>query len=302
MTQRKLVRQGKATLTLSLPADWAHKHHLKEGDEVSIAEVGESLEVSTEKKFLSQKGQIDISGQDEGFVWRQFMGLYQAGVDEIIVTHKNQLPLLSKIANQFIGYAITNQSKDKVIITDLGGLKEMEFLTIFRRLYYLMLDALNTCERFLQDGKVNEELDTINITVNQFTDYCLRYLNKRGLADAKKTSTFSQIVSDLEVLVDVVVSLGKTIPEMTKQQRAISLEKHRRMVAFVRGFYDQIFKFELFELSKLYVDIKKFDQEIHRSKNLPYEHFYLQIISLIKNSTSQMILLHTEKYLSSEKI
>lgn len=295
--QRKLVRQGKATLTLSLPAPWIKKQHLREGDEVDVVEVGDSLEINTEKKILMQKIKLDISDQEDGYVWREFMGLYRSGADEIIVTHKNQLPLLTKIANQFIGYAITNQTKDKVTITDLGGLREVEFTSIFRRLYYLMLDALNTCELFLQEGKITDELELLNITVNQFTDYCLRYLTKRGLADPRKVSTFSQMISDMEVIVDVILLLSNSIPSMSTRERNSILKKHKQIDGFIRGFYEQIFKFDKKELNFLYIRIKKLALELSGTKLKSYEYYYLHLVSILKNSTSHVILLHSEEYL-----
>lgn len=301
--QRKLVRQGQASLTISLPAEWVKKHQLREGQELSIAEVGEALELSTQKKLQEKKARLNIQGQDDSFIWREFMGLYRAGFDEILVIHKDQLPLLTKIANQFIGYAITNQSKDnlgkdRVIITDLGGLRELEFAPLFRRLYYLLLDALAVNERFLQEGKINQDLELLNITVNQFSDYCLRYLNKRGLGEPLKTTVYSQLVSEMEVVVDVLLRLSKEIPllKAKEKERKAILEIHRCFTALLRGFYEQLFKFEGEELAASYKRIYQLGQEISSLKNSSCQYHYLHLISLLKNATSQIIVLQAGVY------
>jgi len=47
---RKLVKQGPATMTVSIPKDWIDRFHLRNGDEVNIEEKETKLIISSSKK------------------------------------------------------------------------------------------------------------------------------------------------------------------------------------------------------------------------------------------------------------
>ena len=47
--KRKLVSQGRATLTISLPSKWLKTFGLKAGDDIDIEEKGADLIVKTER-------------------------------------------------------------------------------------------------------------------------------------------------------------------------------------------------------------------------------------------------------------
>ena len=47
--KRKVVKQGAATLTISLPSKWTKKFELKNGDEINLNEKGDALIVTNSK-------------------------------------------------------------------------------------------------------------------------------------------------------------------------------------------------------------------------------------------------------------
>ena len=49
--KRRIVKQGAATMTISLPAPWIKKFGLKEGDELNIEEKGKLIEITTERSI-----------------------------------------------------------------------------------------------------------------------------------------------------------------------------------------------------------------------------------------------------------
>ena len=58
--KRKLVSQGRATLTISLPSKWLKTFALKAGDEVDIEEKGAELILKTEKGVTIEKTEVDV--------------------------------------------------------------------------------------------------------------------------------------------------------------------------------------------------------------------------------------------------
>ena len=55
--KRKIVKQGAATLMISLPSKWCKKFGLKKGDEVDIETANDSLLVSP--KEIKVKSEVD---------------------------------------------------------------------------------------------------------------------------------------------------------------------------------------------------------------------------------------------------
>lgn len=294
--KRKLVRQGKSTLTLSLPAMWIKHKKLNEGDEVEISEYGEILQIGSQAKKDLSKAKIDVSMLTDGMIWRIFMGLYRSGADEIVIKHNGQLKVLTQVANQFIGYAITNQEKDRIVISDLSGLREIKFESIFKRLYFILLNSASVLSRFFEEGKASDELASINLTTNQFVDYALRYLTKVGLENSRKVTTYSQIISDMEIIVDVYVSLAEQIEMLDKKEIKNAFEIHKKISLFVKEFYEQTFNFDYEKLSSIYSKIRDIGIDLGKIKNPSFEYHYIHIISVIKSAMSHIVLLNYEKF------
>jgi len=53
--RRKLVKQGAATMMVSLPSKWVKDQKLKKGDEVEVSEAEGRLQITTEKKTNNVK-------------------------------------------------------------------------------------------------------------------------------------------------------------------------------------------------------------------------------------------------------
>jgi len=113
--KRKIVKQGTATMTISLPASWIKKFNLNVGDELGIEEVGNKIEISTEKAMGETKAEIDAEKLGD-FTKTDLSHLYIAGYDEIIINFKDKevLKQMQERVPDCIGYEIIDQSVNKV--------------------------------------------------------------------------------------------------------------------------------------------------------------------------------------------
>src|SRR3989338_5912601 len=86
--KRKVVKQGAATLTISLPSKWGKKFDLKNGDELNLEEQGDALIVTNKNiKSLKQR-QIDISDLFP-LINIALVKAYQHGHEEIKLVYNN---------------------------------------------------------------------------------------------------------------------------------------------------------------------------------------------------------------------
>ncbi|HII88162.1 TPA: AbrB/MazE/SpoVT family DNA-binding domain-containing protein, partial [Candidatus Woesearchaeota archaeon] len=115
--KRRLVEQGGVTLMLSMPREWTKKHRLKKGDEVEILEKDNNLLVAAEKVARTEATELDITNLSS-LINFGLSALYVKGVDELTLTSQNpeliqKLP--QKPLNQFIGFEIIEQSKNRLV-------------------------------------------------------------------------------------------------------------------------------------------------------------------------------------------
>ena len=53
--KRKIVKQGAATMTVSLPTSWIKKFDLRQGDSIDVQEIGKSLVMTTESQIRTEE-------------------------------------------------------------------------------------------------------------------------------------------------------------------------------------------------------------------------------------------------------
>ena len=91
MESRKIQKVGAATLTISLPKEWAEQRNLKKGDQVFLVEEGEALKVlpgpaAEERHRAATEFIVDADLCEEpGMLERVIVGNYVLGREKIIV-------------------------------------------------------------------------------------------------------------------------------------------------------------------------------------------------------------------------
>ncbi|MBW2969494.1 phosphate uptake regulator PhoU [Candidatus Woesearchaeota archaeon] len=228
--KRKIVKQGAATLMVSLPAKWAKRFALKKGDEVSLEEVNDSLVLTSEAKERALKVVMDVSNLYP-LVKRFVFNKYVQGVDEIILTSKKP-ELLADIPDVvkagLVGFEVVEQSKNKIVMKQVSHVSEEEFDVMLRRLFLLvkmmgsdLVSALNNKEKNLSYVVRQDE------NVNRFSSFCMRTINKRVRNTIAENSALYSIVFLIENLGDCYKMLAKLK----------SNEKLTNLLADVNDFY-----------------------------------------------------------------
>ena len=236
--QRKVIKQGHNTFTVTLPSKWAHDQGITAGSELDVVEQGNSLVIGTNKSNGGLGAvEIDITGLPNSLLWRLISAAYRAGYDEIHINYegmtsdkahysefsyditdwfyKGELPkgkmnkltpleAIQALVNRFIGVEITDQRPNYVIVKQFGEISYHEFGNALRRMFMLTMtmgkDILNVLET--NDRAALQGIHMMDTNLDRFEDYCLRVLNVKGYEEYKKTPTMYTTIFNLELIGD----------------------------------------------------------------------------------------------------
>lgn len=242
--RRKIIKQGSATLTLSLPAKWTKKLNLKQGDEVEVEQKDNTLVIGSAKAPSVQKEVVDLT-QFNHLLKRIIAAKYLKGIDEIEVKF-NSIQKARTIQNrvrEMIGMEVIQQGKNFLIIKDLSSTTENAFDPILRRVFFMINTMAEESLKALRKKETDlAYLEDIEANINRFTDHCFRILNKFGYPEQSKTPVIYTIVLLLEQLADEYKILTKFITQnrmVLRPQEIALLERiHKLFRNFESLFYD----------------------------------------------------------------
>lgn len=215
MMKRKLVKQGVRALTLTLPSSWAEKNNLKQGDDVDVTEVDDALLISTEEKQPLKEIAVDVSGLSPRLADRFIARAYQKGYDKITIRFDDpelMLAIKNKVP-ELMGFEILNLSKNELEIHVISTHFDLDFDTLLRRAFFILLDMAKTCHDRWKGGdrKSLERIYHQDFDVNRFLYFCLRYLNKSQHVMTFGRSILYYLIESLEDLGDELKELGKIL-------------------------------------------------------------------------------------------
>ena len=288
--KRKLIKQGTGALTITLPKSWISKYELKSGDEVEVDEQEKILLLKADgKSDTLKKIEINIDNLDQALIWRFFTAAYRTSYDEITLRFSDiekvydvelssfkilerkikmkTMEVIQDVASRSIGMEIVNQGKNFCVIKDLGETSEKKFDDALRRIFLLLLSMTEEDLGGLKENvkSLKSSINIIDNSIDKFTDFCLRILNKRGYKDFRKISIIYTIISLLEFVGDEYKKIASHILESkTNKINSELICIHNKVNKLLNLFYELFYKFEekkIFEICKLnnqlVVDINK---------------------------------------------
>ena len=259
--ERKIIKQGHNTMTITLPSAWVKNFNLRSGDKIDLHQRENGLFLTTERKDEKLKTSFDLDGLDIPVIWKYFMVLYREGYDEIKVNFNPQssydnpykyitqhsldkkyqsaelkispFELIQQMSNRFIGFEVIEQHKDYCIIRDMSILSSKEFDSSVRRVFLLLNQMISEILEAVEknDYKLVEHIHDTDINVDKFYDYCVRVINKTGFKESKKASLIFSTLFILEMLGDELKSIGNHIASDHKDLSLRNLVEITRLVS-----------------------------------------------------------------------
>ena len=242
--ERKLVKQGRNALTVTIPAKWSQHHNLSPGDTVNVIEKNNELMISTRNITKKKEITLNLKNAERSHLFHLVHGRYVEGYDSIIVFHNNP-KVMQEIAQTLLGMIIETHTETKTVFKNIIAVPEENFNAVLRRATYILLQQARTLFLIAEkkakfaDIKVDENLLDFNLL------YCLRYLNKY--------ETFEHAYKYF-LLCATIESAGDQITEISKFIKTdIALAK--LIVKNIDKYIDILFKKDF---QKLYNLLRKF--------------------------------------------
>lgn len=183
--RRKIVKQGAATMMVSLPAKWVKKNHLEKGDEVDIDEVGKSVVISNVAKDVKRQTEINLGSLTESSVRTILTNTYRLGYDHIKINFKDKKILNiidGVIKTQLIGFEITKKTDTYCEIENITEPARDQFDNIFSKVFLNIDELFEIAEKMLTGGRA-DFLDTEQ-KIKQFDNFCRRVISKSNFDDS----------------------------------------------------------------------------------------------------------------------
>lgn len=322
--KRKVIKQGHNTLTVTLPSKWVKNFNVLQGQEIDIFERDNGLFMTTKKSNSYEKIEIDITGMDIPTIWKNFMSAYREGYDEILVKFPPKLKMespykhftrhafdekynrpkklescydmISDIVDRFIGYEIVEQGEDQVVVKSMGKVTDKEFDSSLRRIF-LILDQMaeQTLDSITKKNpKIVSNTHDIDISLDKFTDYCIRVLNKTGGREKQKTHILFSILFMLELLADEFKNIAnhflQDFPKKSFDNLEKSMEGIKKEIALYQELFYHFDKDKVMEIADLdrsiYFQFHKLYQKSNEGEKEVFNH--LRRISRYINSLMEL--------------
>lgn len=178
--RRKLVRQGAATMMISLPAKWVQHNKLDKGDAVDVEEKNNSIYITLEPEKAKRHTSVTLGSATESSVRTVITNAYRLGYDSITV--KFSTPSTLKVIQQvvktrLVGFEIIKHDQDSCLIENITEPSKEHFGNIFSKVWLNISDLFSIADEMLQ-GKKNTEYPEIEERIQQFDNFCLRVIIK----------------------------------------------------------------------------------------------------------------------------
>ncbi|MFH1433221.1 MAG: phosphate uptake regulator PhoU [archaeon] len=223
---RKIQKTGASTFTISLPKSWITKNNVNSGDKLSIFEDKNgslNINIHTSEKVLSER-EIDIDRYDDCALTRKLLALYLDGSDRIKLVSKrgfdsSKREAILKHIKRTIGFEISDESKNTMILQDFFSNDYLSFMKSIRRAFiiskFMLNDAMKTDkqnQKALESiMKWEEEIDRILFLVKRQTG--LAIINSLTLKqlniNALECMSYKYLIEQIEAITDHIVAIAQ---------------------------------------------------------------------------------------------
>ncbi len=195
--KRKVVKQGAATLMVSLPSKWTKRFELKKGEEINIEELGDNLLISKDAAPAKRYTTITLANHTESAIRTAITNTYRAGYDSVTVyfgdDHRYNI-LLKTIRNNLLGFDVIKKEKDSCTVENITEPSDMQFDVLLRKVFYNISLFIESTQKRLA-GKISfEDYEELELKIQQYDNFCRRVMSKNN-PFGSKTSFFWTFLS-----------------------------------------------------------------------------------------------------------
>ena len=218
--QRKLVKQGRGALTVTLPAKWLSERNLEAGSTVDITEGNDDLVIGVSHKRKFREISLDLRHcRRKSMFFHILQGKYVEGYDQIEIFHKKP-EFMDKVLSQLIGFTISEHSKTRTVFRSIVAVPEDNFEVILRRAGHQLVQQAEDLQLI-----VSKEISMVDFRQKEMLFdahllYCLRYLHKYVSSEASYKQFL--LCATFEAVADQLRYIAKNIGTKKKLAKELS--------------------------------------------------------------------------------
>ncbi len=279
--KRKLVKQGTATMMISLPSKWIKANNLGKGDEINLEEKGKELIINT-KETLKQKkeAKIKITKDNQQDIKNILTHLYRKGFDKIALEGltPNLLKETRIITNSLLlGFEITERNSTKCIIENISEPIGQKYDVILKKIFLIIKETQDLIIKDFEKGRFTnmQEIEETKNQQDKFILFCRRLLIKEKFDNLLdwELLTFLMHIKHTYYYLYKYVSKNKIKPDKEIIKLLINLKDY----------------FVLFEDSYYNKNIKS----IHKVNNLKKQYQFGKCLSLIEKAKGKETVVYS---------
>jgi antitoxin component of MazEF toxin-antitoxin module len=234
--ERKLVKQGRNALTLTLPAQWLKRQRLKAGDSVQVAEQNNTLTIATQMRATTSEITIDAAQLEHTMLYHALTGAYIHGYDRIIVTHGNFDQFQAAIRPRLLGFIVEEHTANRVVLKSIIAPSSENTHTLVRRAGHL-LQQQAAIVLGISEGKATlEQLDMGEDTLDGTIFFCMRHLNT--YEQSTESYRYFLLCATIEIAADQLAMVASHI----QGHRDLALTMHKAISEYNKYLFANDFQ------------------------------------------------------------
>ena len=180
--KRKLVRQGAATMMISLPSKWIRANNLCKGDEIDMIEENNTLKIGAELD-VKKNFEVEIKESNRHDLQVILTHIYRRGFDKIILKGRNNdfLKEVRRINNDFLlGFELTDIQKERLVLENISEPTEQKYDVMLKKVFQTIYEAHDLVIEDFNALKFDslQDMEDLKKQQERFVLFCRRLLVK----------------------------------------------------------------------------------------------------------------------------
>ena len=181
--KRKIVKQGAATLMISLPSDYVKRFGLKKGQEINVLDVKNSLLITTSEQNDRKEIHFSFASVSESAIRLTLINAYRAGYDIITISNSNptqKVIIQEVLQNYLLGLEITKDDEHSCVLENVTEPNKENFETLFQKLFSNIHLMIEGTEKHLKDNTAFD-YRSLMFNIQRYDNFCRRIITKQNV-------------------------------------------------------------------------------------------------------------------------
>ena len=285
--KRRLIKQSRSTLTVSMPSTWIQKNKLKAGDELDVFERDTTLLLEAIQKKGEYNFELKIDKDNAWYIGQIIRYCYFANFEKtrLFFTSATIMQTIREEVQKLIGFEIIEEEKDYCVIKNISFEMEEEYPTLFRKVFLLTIQIFEELEKEKPNLQV---IKSLHKDGQRFALFCRRVII-RNLDSLQKMNEYIL----LQRLTMISNNLVYFASEISQEKRVITVNEKVNLLfckKLYHLYYTAYYTPEYNKLLALNEGREYFTKMIRKQKDNTFtQQYFCEIVRLLSSSGSLIL-------------